>query len=91
MVQQLLLRLRQPKNRKSPAMFNVNLRRGRKVCLLIVFVFIIVNRGHPDAKIDTLLENQFNAGRLYAAISSRPGQSGRADGYILEGKELEVW
>ena len=30
------------------------------------------------------------SGRLYAVISSRPGQSGRADGYILEGKELEV-
>ncbi|KAG8734876.1 hypothetical protein FRC12_018306, partial [Ceratobasidium sp. 428] len=44
-----------------------------------------------DAKIDTLLENQFAAGRLYAAISSRPGQSGRADGYILEGRELEFY
>lgn len=43
-----------------------------------------------EAKIDPLLESQFGAGRLYAAISSRPGQSGRADGYILEGKELEV-
>lgn len=43
-----------------------------------------------DAKIDPLLEHQFASGRLYAAISSRPGQSGRADGYILEGKELEV-
>ena len=43
-----------------------------------------------DAKIDPLLETQFGAGRLYAAISSRPGQVGRADGYILEGKELEV-
>ena len=43
-----------------------------------------------DAKIDPLLESQFAAGRLYAVISSRPGQSGRADGYILEGKELEV-
>lgn len=44
----------------------------------------------PDAKIDPLLEQQFVAGRLYASISSRPGQSGRADGYVLEGKELEV-
>ncbi|KAF8893993.1 ribosomal protein S8e/ribosomal biogenesis NSA2 [Infundibulicybe gibba] len=44
-----------------------------------------------DAKIDTLLESQFAAGRLYATISSRPGQSGRADGYILEGKELEFY
>ncbi|GLB37549.1 putative eukaryotic ribosomal protein eS8 family protein [Lyophyllum shimeji] len=44
-----------------------------------------------EAKIDPLLETQFAAGRLYAAISSRPGQSGRADGYILEGKELEFY
>ena len=43
-----------------------------------------------DAKLDPLLETQFGAGRLYASISSRPGQVGRADGYILEGKELEV-
>ncbi|CEH13732.1 40s ribosomal protein s8 [Ceraceosorus bombacis] len=41
------------------------------------------------SKLDPLVEQQFGAGRLYAAISSRPGQSGRADGYILEGKELE--
>jgi len=26
-----------------------------------------------------------------AAIASRPGQHGRADGYILEGKELEFY
>ncbi|KAK4057060.1 ribosomal protein S8A [Microbotryomycetes sp. JL221] len=44
-----------------------------------------------NAKIDPLLESQFQAGRLYASISSRPGQSGRADGYILEGKELEFY
>ncbi|KAH8108066.1 40S ribosomal protein S8 [Cristinia sonorae] len=44
-----------------------------------------------EAKIDPLLEAQFGAGRLYAIISSRPGQSGRADGYILEGKELEFY
>ena len=30
-------------------------------------------------------------GRLYAAIASRPGQCGRCDGYILEGKELEFY
>ncbi|KAI0305752.1 ribosomal protein S8e/ribosomal biogenesis NSA2 [Multifurca ochricompacta] len=44
-----------------------------------------------DAKVDPLLESQFGAGRLYAAISSRPGQVGRVDGYILEGKELEFY
>jgi len=43
------------------------------------------------AKIDPLLESQFQAGRLYAVISSRPGQSGRADGYILEGQELQFY
>ncbi|KAL8287700.1 hypothetical protein RQP46_003558 [Phenoliferia psychrophenolica] len=43
------------------------------------------------AKIDPLLESQFSAGRLYAAISSRPGQSGRADGYVLEGLELAFY
>merc|ERR1712036_41143 len=35
------------------------------------------------------LEQQFNKGRLLACISSRPGQSGRCDGYILEGAELK--
>lgn len=44
-----------------------------------------------ESKIDPLLESQFGAGRLYACISSRPGQSGRADGYVLEGKELEFY
>jgi len=42
-------------------------------------------------KVDHMLETQFQAGRLYASISSRPGQSGRCDGYILEGKELEFY
>ncbi|KAK4684454.1 small subunit ribosomal protein S8e, partial [Tremellales sp. Uapishka_1] len=44
-----------------------------------------------DAKIDPLLEAQFKAGRILAVLTSRPGQSGRADGYILEGKELEFY
>lgn len=44
-----------------------------------------------DSKLDPLVEQQFGAGRLYAVISSRPGQSGRADGYILEGAELEFY
>lgn len=43
------------------------------------------------AKVEVSLETQFGAGRLYAAISSRPGQSGRADGYILEGEELAFY
>ncbi|KZP34162.1 40S ribosomal protein S8 [Athelia psychrophila] len=50
-----------------------------------------LDENKKEAKIDTLLESQFSAGRLYATISSRPGQSGRADGYILEGRELEFY
>ncbi|RKP17903.1 40S ribosomal protein S8 [Rozella allomycis CSF55] len=44
-----------------------------------------------DAHVDQALDDQFSTGRLYACISSRPGQSGRCDGYILEGKELEFY
>merc|ERR1711924_131956 len=36
----------------------------------------------------TVGRKQFDTGRLLAAISSRPGQCGRCDGFILEGKEL---
>lgn len=42
-------------------------------------------------KIEPALERQFEAGRLYAVIASRPGQSGRCDGYILEGDELAFY
>jgi len=42
-------------------------------------------------KIDGPIDEQFNAGRLYACISSRPGQCGRCDGYILEGEELNFY
>jgi len=41
--------------------------------------------------LDKAFEDQFKAGRILAAVSSRPGQSGRADGYLLEGKELEFY
>merc|ERR1739848_722412 len=37
------------------------------------------------------LESQFLQGKLLAKINSRPGQCGRADGYILEGAELEFY
>jgi len=44
-----------------------------------------------DHILDPHLKEQFTQGRLYAALASRPGQSGRADGYILEGKELDFY
>uniref|UniRef100_A0A2K6ET38 Small ribosomal subunit protein eS8 n=1 Tax=Propithecus coquereli TaxID=379532 RepID=A0A2K6ET38_PROCO len=44
-----------------------------------------------NAKISGLLEEQFQEGKLLACIVSRPGPCGRADGYVLEGKELEFY
>mmetsp|Transcript_51784 Transcript_51784/g.109959 ORF Transcript_51784/g.109959 Transcript_51784/m.109959 type:complete len:206 (+) Transcript_51784:93-710(+) len=43
------------------------------------------------AKLDTTIEDQFQTGRLLACIASRPGQSGRCDGYVLEGEELAFY
>merc|ERR1711924_28168 len=37
-------------------------------------------------QLDPNLNSQFDTGRLLAMISSRPGQCGRCDGYVLEGK-----
>ena len=47
--------------------------------------------GGKGGKLDPIMDDQFATGRLFAAIASRPGQCGRADGYILEGKELEFY
>jgi small subunit ribosomal protein S8e len=46
-------------------------------------------RGQVDKNIAAQFEN--GLGKLYAVIASRPGQVGRADGYILEGTELEFY
>ncbi|KAJ2613475.1 ribosomal protein S8A [Coemansia sp. RSA 1365] len=43
------------------------------------------------SSVEPALDTQFGSGRLYAIITSRPGQSGRCDGYILEGKELDFY
>ncbi|OIT34610.1 PREDICTED: 40S ribosomal protein S8-like [Nicotiana attenuata] len=50
-----------------------------------------LQKRQQDRKIDPHIEEQFASGRLLAAILSRPGQCGRADRYILEGKELEFY
>lgn len=42
-------------------------------------------------KVEPALDKQFEAGRLFACVASRPGQSGRVDGYILEGEELAFY
>ena len=54
-----------------------------------------VKRKYADLQknrnLDSKVGDQFNSGRLYAAVTSRPGQSGRIDGYILEGRELDFY
>ena len=47
-----------------------------------------VEKRQEDRVADQKVIDQFAQQRYLACISSRPGQSGRADGYILEGKEL---
>jgi len=50
-----------------------------------------INERQKDRIIDAKVGEQFGQQRLLACIGSRPGQSGRADGYILEGRELEFY
>ena len=50
-----------------------------------------VKQNAKDRFIDQKVAYQFNSGRVLACVTSRPGQSGRLDGYILEGKELEFY
>ncbi|XP_051556179.1 40S ribosomal protein S8-like [Myxocyprinus asiaticus] len=61
---------------------NLNKKRSKKVQKKL-------NDRRKNSKISPLLEEQFQQGKLLACIASRPGQCGRADGYVLEGKELE--
>eukprot|EP01083_Nonionella_stella_P090516 252844_1 len=49
------------------------------------------NARQADRVLDPKLDEQFVSGRLLVCVSSRPGQSGRCDGYVLEGKELEFY
>ena len=41
--------------------------------------------------LEPALDDLFGGGRLLACVSSRPGQCGRCDGYVLQGKELEFY
>lgn len=54
-----------------------------------------VQRNHAERNktrtLDPALDEAFASGRLLCCVSSRPGQSGRCDGYVLEGKELEFY
>ena len=42
-------------------------------------------------KIEKAIEDQLKMGRVLAKLTSRPGQTGRADGALLEGAELQFY
>lgn len=46
-----------------------------------------LEKRQKDRKLDAHIEEQFAGGRLLACISSRPGQCGRADGYVITSVE----
>ncbi|OLL25919.1 40S ribosomal protein S8-B [Neolecta irregularis DAH-3] len=73
-----------PVNKKKPAKDSVSVKGSRHVKATIA-------GRQKQSKLDPQLEGQFGAGRLLACVSSRPGQSGRCDGYILEGEELAFY
>merc|ERR1712174_113561 len=58
---------------------------------LVKSAIVKLDARQAGRKLDSVLDEQFSTGRIYAKISSRPGQCGRCDGYILEGKELEFY
>jgi len=41
--------------------------------------------------LEAAISEQFDKGRLYAKITTSPGQTGTADGYVLEGEELAFY
>merc|ERR1712113_596951 len=50
---------------------------------------VVAKQKYRDSKqkLDPAVEEQFQSGRLLACIASRPGQSGRCDGYVIKGDE----
>lgn len=54
------------------------------------FNSILSSDGELKSK-DPLFFSNLDADKLYGVIMSRPGQCGRADGYILEGDELNFY
>merc|ERR1712166_1035961 len=58
---------------------------------LVKNCIVKIDASQANQAVDKKVLDQFSSGKLFACISSRPGQSGRCDGYILEGKELEFY
>ena len=56
---------------------------------LRILCLTVAGRAATDLVSDSVL--CLFSGRLMARVSSRPGQCGRCDGYLLEGKELDFY
>jgi len=80
----VLVGTKRPAKKKDDEADDVNVKQSKAVLNKL-------KSRQKDRKLDSVIEDQFNNGRFYACISSRPGQSGRADGYILEGEELRFY
>ncbi|KAI5184402.1 small subunit ribosomal protein S8e [Nematocida homosporus] len=52
------------------------------------FITEILEKEKDIAEIDPKFVEEFKQGNLYAVITSRPGQSGSADGHLLQAEEL---
>ena len=50
-----------------------------------------IQKRRKEQRLPKNIEEQFKTGRLLACVASKPGQVGRADGYILEGDELDFY
>lgn len=51
----------------------------------------IYKKRQEGHSLEPAVAEQMSSGRLLAVITTRPGQIGRADGYILEGRELDFY
>ena len=48
-------------------------------------------RRKDHEELEQTFKSQFSSGKLLARITSRPGQVGRLDGYVLEGPEFSFY
>ena len=46
---------------------------------------------NAEHKLEKAIEDQLKVGRLLCRLTTRPGQTGRADGAVLEGAELQFY
>jgi len=74
-----------PKKKKGPSA------RDLKAKKKLLALKKLQTERRKTAKVAENLVEQFITGRLLVCVSSRPGQSGRCDGYVLEGKELDFY